>query len=125
MSPIEVAESVFVARQAILDESQETHAYELLFRSGLENCCRAVDGDAATLDVITRTFVEIGLDKLTSGKRCFINFSRKLLLDKIPLLLPPDLVTVEVLEDVEPDRQNRRSQRLCLITRLVGGVRSQ
>lgn len=104
MSQVEVAESVFVARQPILDDNQDTHAYELLFRSGLENCCRAVDGDAATLDVISRTFVEIGLDELTAGKPCFINFSRRLLLDKTPHLLPADLVTVEVLENVEPDR---------------------
>jgi len=104
MSELEVAESVFVARQPIFDESQDTHAYELLFRSGLENCCRAVDGDDATLDVISRTFVEIGLDELTSGKPCFINFSRRLLLEKTPHLLPPELVTVEVLEDVVPDK---------------------
>ncbi len=99
----EVAQSVFVARQPILDESQDTYAYELLFRSGLENYCMATDGDAATLDVISRTFVEIGLDELTAGKPCFINFSRQLLLDRTPHLLPPELVTVEVLEDVEPD----------------------
>ncbi|HUS93184.1 MAG TPA: HDOD domain-containing protein [Phycisphaerae bacterium] len=104
MSQTEVGQSVFVARQPILDGDQDTHAYELLFRSGLENCCRAVDGDTATLDVIAHTFLEIGMDELTSGKPCFINFTRKLLLEKTPHLLPPELVTVEILENVEPDR---------------------
>lgn len=105
MTQTQVAQSVFVARQPILDVSQDTYAYELLFRSGLENCCVAADGDAATLDVISRTFVEIGLDELTAGKPCFINFGRRLLLEKTPHLLPPGLVTVEVLEDVEPDSE--------------------
>ncbi len=105
MTQTEVAQGIFVARQPILDVDKDTLAYELLFRSGLENCCRATDGDAATLDVISRAFVEIGLDELTSGKPCFINFSRRLLLNRTPELLPPELVTIELLEDVEPDRE--------------------
>jgi c-di-GMP-related signal transduction protein len=103
MNQTAVGQTVFVARQPIFGEGQSTHAYELLFRSGLENCCGAVDGDRATLDVIANTFLEIGLDELTAGKPCFINFTRKLLVEKTPFLLPPELVVVEVLENVEPD----------------------
>ena len=103
MSQTDVGQTVFVARQPIFGEGQSTHAYELLFRSGLENCCAAMDGDRATLDVIANTFLEIGLDELTAGKPCFINFTRKLIVERTPRLLPPELVVVELLEDIEPD----------------------
>ena len=104
MAETATGHSVFVARQPILDGEQKTYAYELLFRSGLENRCNFTDGDSATLDVIANTFLEIGLDELTAGKPCFINFTRKLLLRNVPQLLPPDLVVVEILEDIEPDK---------------------
>ena len=103
MAETATGHSVFVARQPILDGEQKTYAYELLFRSGLENRCNFTDGDSATLDVIANTFLEIGLDDLTAGKPCFINFTRKLLLQNVPQLLPPELVVVEILEDIEPD----------------------
>ena len=39
---------VFVARQPIFDLKKRVVAYELLFRSGMENCFpRDVDGDTA------------------------------------------------------------------------------
>ncbi len=105
MTQTELTRSVFVARQPILDREETTHAYELLFRSGLENRCGMVEGDMATLEVIARTFTEIGVDELTAGKPCFVNFTRKLLLDRTAMLLPREFVTVEVLEDIEPDAE--------------------
>ena len=95
--------AVFVARQPIFDRNQKVFAYELLFRSGMGNAYDGTNADASTLDVIANSFVEIGLDELTGGKRAFINFTRNLLLHEITDLLPKDLVTVEILEDVEPD----------------------
>lgn len=104
MAETATGHSVFVARQPILDGQQNTYAYELLFRSGLESRCNFTDGDSATLDVIANTFLEIGVDDLTAGKPCFINFTRKLLLQNVPQLLPPELMVVEILEDIEPDK---------------------
>ena len=95
----------FVARQAILDRQQRVYAYELLFRSGLENVYSATDGDHASSKVITDSIALIGLDTLAGGKKAFINFTRKLILDEIPTVLPKDTVVVEILEDVEPDRE--------------------
>ena len=66
---------VFVARQPIFDKDKNVFAYELLFRSGLENYCDSLDGDESTLDVISNSFLVIGLDDLTDGKRGFINFT--------------------------------------------------
>ncbi len=97
--------SAFVARQPIFDGQQDVHAYELLFRSGLQNFCDAVDGDQSTLDVIANSFLVIGFDELTGGRRAFINFTRDLILRGVPKLLPSHLVTVEILEDIEPDEE--------------------
>jgi len=97
--------SVFVARQPIFHRAKNVHGYELLFRSGQENTYTGTDGDACTRDVIASSFVDIGLDELTGGARGFVNFTRNLLLGDVADLLPPDLVTVEVLETVEPDRE--------------------
>jgi len=105
MNQTEVGQSIFVARQPIFDAGQNTYAYELLFRAGLESYCGAIDGDSATLDVIANTFLDIGLEELTAGKPCFINFTRELLLRRTPQLLPPDVVTVEILEDVVADEE--------------------
>jgi len=98
-----VSTSVFVARQPIFHRAKNVHGYELLFRSGRENRFDGTDGDACTLDVIANSFATIGLDVLTAGHRGFINFTRNLLLQDVASLLPPDQVTVEVLENIEAD----------------------
>ena len=94
---------VFVARQPIFDREKVVHAYELLFRSGFENYYNALDDDKATVDVIANSFFVIGFDQLTDGRRAFINFTRNLLTRRVATLLPQEAVTVEILEDVEPD----------------------
>ena len=95
--------NVFVARQPIFDRGKNVYGYELLFRSGFENYYKALDPDRATVDVISNSLFVIGFDQLTDGRRAFINFTRNLLVQGVASLLPKDQVTVEILEDVEPD----------------------
>ena len=96
---------IFVARQPIFDRTQHVQAYELLFRSGLKDRSAEVeDGNEATARVLVESFLTIGLSRLTGGKRAFINFTRESLLSEAPLLFPKEEVVVEVLEDVNPDR---------------------
>lgn len=97
--------AVFVARQPVLTPASEVFGYELLFRSGLENSYTGTDPDESTLDVIANTFMAIGFEELTDGCRAFINFSRALLVEQVPTLLPKDRVVVEILEDIEPDQE--------------------
>jgi c-di-GMP-related signal transduction protein len=94
----------FVARQPIFDRRLCVFAYELLFRSGFDNLCdiEASEGDAASSEVLTMGFVLTGLQDLTGGRKASINFTRNLLLQGIPTLFPPDMLLVEVLEDVVP-----------------------
>jgi EAL and modified HD-GYP domain-containing signal transduction protein len=94
---------VFVARQPIFDAARHVVGYELLFRSGLENYYRSLDGDKSTIEVIANSFFVMGFDDLTGGKKSFINFTRNLLVKGVPALLPPESVVIEILESVEPD----------------------
>lgn len=94
---------VLVARQPIFDKGRNVVAYELLFRSGRSEGYDSNDGDQATIDVIANSFLSIGMDVVTGGKKAFINFTDNLLKKKVAQLLPCEVLAVEVLETVEPD----------------------
>ncbi|MBF0429949.1 MAG: HDOD domain-containing protein [Fibrobacteria bacterium] len=96
---------IYVARQPIFDAEQRVQAYELLFRSGLENFYPDIDGDIATSKVISNSFISIGFDELTKGKKAFINFTRKLIINGAATALPREAMTIEVLENIEPDEE--------------------
>ncbi|MHC4884739.1 MAG: EAL and HDOD domain-containing protein [Planctomycetota bacterium] len=97
--------SVLVARQPILDQHFNTCAYELLFRSGVENCFSHDDGDQASLSVINNSFLGFDMQTITGGHRAFINCTRSLLLSDYLEVLPSDRVVLEVLETVTPDAE--------------------
>ncbi len=95
---------VFVARQPIYDSAMAVMAFELLYRpSPSETKARIVDPRQATLEVISSAALEIGLDRLSGGQPVHINFPMELLVDVPDLPLPPDLVVIEVLEDVRAE----------------------
>jgi len=97
--------NIYVARQPIFDRQQKVYAYEILYRSSEENYNFASNGDLATSDVIVNSFLAIGLDKLTRGKKAFINFSKHLLDNETAFLLPRDLVSIEITKDIENDQE--------------------
>jgi len=93
--------NIFVARQPIFKRDKEVFAYELLFRSGLNNYFDPLqDGEEATSKVITNSFLLIGIANITEGKKAFINFSEEMLLQGYPSLFPKEIAVVEVLETV-------------------------
>ncbi|MEE4356255.1 MAG: HDOD domain-containing protein [Desulfococcaceae bacterium] len=94
---------VFLARQPIFSTEKKRFAYELLFRDSMENFMPDVNGEMATAKVLSTSFFTIGLEKVTGGKKAFINFTQKQLESEIPLLFPKELLVVEILEDVRPD----------------------
>jgi c-di-GMP-related signal transduction protein len=94
---------VFIARQPIFDTNQGVYGYELLYRSGMQNVYSGVDGDKASFSVIGNTLLVIGSQQISQGKRVFVNFTRKLLLEGAATYLPREIGVIEILEDVEPD----------------------
>jgi len=95
---------VFVARQPIFDQRESVTAYELLFRGSRDNHYNADDADIASYHTLNNALHLVGLDALTGGKRAFINFTRRLLLEDAYTLLPPSIGVIELLEDIEPDQ---------------------
>lgn len=94
-----------MGRQPIFDARQIVYGYELLYRAGNGNFCDELDGDRATSEVITSSFLLLGLDRLTRGRKAFINFTRNLLVNKVASMLPHDSIVVEIIETVEPDEK--------------------
>ncbi len=97
---------VFVARQPIMDLQGEIFGYELLFRAGMENYFPAdTNQDFAASKVLFDAVSLFGLDTLLDGKRGFLNFTRKLILEDAATLFPKEHLVVEVLENVQPDAE--------------------
>ncbi len=94
----------FIARQPIFDGKLHTFGYELLFRDSLENVFPAVDGDAASSAVLSNSFLCVGIEKLTGGRKAFINFTRNLLLRQVPRLFSNDILYAELLETIMPEQ---------------------
>lgn len=96
---------IYIARQPIFDKNQRVVSYEMLFRSNKHNFYNSVDGNEATCNVISNTFLTIGIDKLTGGKKVFINFTEELLLNETPAMLPKEYLVIEILETVNPTKE--------------------
>lgn len=95
----------FVARQPIFNRKNDVVAYELLFRSGHEDNYDGIDGDKATMNVISNSFYSSDLKTIINDKRVFINFTEKLIKEELATILPPKRVIVEILENVEPNSE--------------------
>jgi EAL and modified HD-GYP domain-containing signal transduction protein len=99
-----VVRSVRIGRQAIYDAGRRLFGYELLFRAN-DGRDDEIAGEQATSQVIASTFGTFGLENIADGKPILINFTRAFLTGIIPIPVEPDLVVVEVLENVVVDRE--------------------
>lgn len=95
-------QNVLVGRQPIFDKKLVVYAYELLFRSDIDDNSSSgmIDGDSATTQVIINAFVEIGLEKLVRDKYAAINLTESFILDIDKIPFPKDQVILEILEDI-------------------------
>lgn len=122
--PVDAAtgETLYLARQPILNGRRETCGYELLFRSGYASTAVFMDGTQATSRLLFNTFAEIGLDDVVGPHPAYVNFTREFLTGQVELPPRPDRLVVEVLENVEIDdavirgvrRLSKRGFRIAL-----------
>lgn len=91
----------YLARQPILDLKGQVHAYELLFRNGLENAFGNADLETASRTIVDNA-VMFGLDDLTGGHPAFVNCTAEVLTGELASVLPSSLTVLEILETVEP-----------------------
>lgn len=92
---------VLIGRQPIFDRDREVVGYELLYRDSQVNRAQFVDGHKATSTVLSRAFVEIGIDRLIGDKLAFINLPKTMIRGDLELPAASQQIVLEVLEDVE------------------------
>lgn len=104
---------VFVARQAIFDDTLRVTGYELLFRRDGNDAFPAdlVDPTRASLEVVLHGLTTIGMEVLTNGKPAFVNVTRDLLLGDLLTALPAEKFVLEVPEDLVADADVRAALR--------------
>jgi len=95
---------IYVARQPIFDIKKCIFGYELLFRADMANFFPEMEGNSATSKLLSNSFFNIGIEKIAGSNLAFINFTQELLLKQLPLMFSQDRLVVEILENVQPDR---------------------
>lgn len=96
--------NVYLARQPIYDAVRKLSAYELLYREDETNrFSGSVNGNAATSILVSDAITVFGIKNITNGNLAYINFTKQLILEDFALLLSPDEVVVEILEDTIVD----------------------
>ncbi|MCL6414740.1 HDOD domain-containing protein [Aestuariirhabdus sp. Z084] len=95
--------TTLLARQPIFDTERNVKAYELLFRAGDNTSANLAEdaGDNATSTVFSNLFAGVEHEELLGNVPAFINFTRNILLQNLPL--SSDYYVVEVLEDTKVD----------------------
>lgn len=83
---------VMVGRQPILDRRRHVFGYELMFRPADDMQAAEVTIDEATAHVIADGMLSFGLDKLTHGRRAFIELSPSFLRHDVVKVLPTSVV---------------------------------
>lgn len=93
---------VFIGRQPILDASGELYGYELLCRDEHGKLAIVGNGDRESTQMLLDAILTIGLERLTTGHRAFINVTETLVLGHLIDSLPPHNIVLEILETVAP-----------------------
>ena len=95
---------ICVARQAIFDPQSRIFAHEILYRGSAEQLTAQSwrDPVETTREVIRNIVFGIGLHKLLSGVKGFLNVPHQLLDDRVLEALPANQLSLEILETAEP-----------------------
>jgi c-di-GMP-related signal transduction protein len=93
----------FFARQPILNVQKAVLGYELLFRNNRQNIYNSMDGNRATLEILSNALFYSSFQQMVNNKLGLVNFTRDLLFDDAIFLFSPQNLVIEVLEDVVPD----------------------
>lgn len=96
-------DEIFLGRQPILDGQGRIVAFELLFRNGESDRAEISDDTQASAHVISSAFGTLGMCLTQGSCHYYVNVGRELLLSDAIELLPPEHVTLELLESVRVD----------------------
>lgn len=98
--------TVHLGRQAIYDASLHSRAYELFYRAAPaspESAGRdpagdplSIDPERATCSLVLSAFSELGLERVASKKRVFLDISHDVISGALPLPVSPEVVVLQV-----------------------------
>lgn len=97
-SPTTGTDTIYLARQPILDAQRELVAYEILFRSADTDSATVSDDVHATSTVIAHAFGDMGLDKVLGTLDGYLNVDAEFLDSPLLESMPPRRIVLEVLE---------------------------
>ena len=88
---------IFIGRQPIYNRNLGVYAYEILFRTSAKNeAGQNFNEDIATAQVISNTFLDIGLDNLVGSSMVCVNTTERLLLNDDALPLPANRTILDI-----------------------------
>jgi EAL and modified HD-GYP domain-containing signal transduction protein len=96
--------TVHLGRQAIYDSSLHSRAYEVFYRPAptARSSRRptpdplAIDPERATCSLVLSAFAELGLERVASKKRVFLDVSHDVISGALPLPVSPEIVVLQV-----------------------------
>ncbi|MHC1743699.1 MAG: EAL and HDOD domain-containing protein [Syntrophobacteraceae bacterium] len=100
-----------VVRQPIFDSKQVVFGYKILCSSHHSETTNELLQPDLSLKEIENTFLLIGFDKITSGKKAFVDLTRSLFEGETEITLPKDLTVVEISYCLESSETLIRSAR--------------
>ncbi len=92
----------YIGRQPIFDHDNRVCAYDLLYRSSLENEIGDVNRAVATSRVVVDAFVEIGIEKIVGNHRAVLNVDQAFLIDPDLVSMPSDRVVLQLPSTARP-----------------------
>lgn len=96
-----MSESLYFARQPILDLHGNTYAYELLYRTSSDHFFEPIkNGRLATAQVLVYALNLAGLNKTLGETFAFVNIDEELLMDEMLFSIPKEQFVLEILENV-------------------------
>jgi c-di-GMP-related signal transduction protein len=101
---MQLADSVLVARQPILDGQLDVSAYRLFAHaSGVQDAFADLHAERSDARVLNDAFLEMDIHAVTGGKPAHLPVTRELLVDGVVTLLPPAGLVPELPADVGAD----------------------
>jgi EAL and modified HD-GYP domain-containing signal transduction protein len=98
-------QTIYLARQPIVDANKELVGFELLFRATANNVADATDSVFATSTVIANAFTEIGLDQVIGSVDGYLNVDADFLYSEMIEALPASRIVLELLETTIVDER--------------------
>jgi len=106
------SQSIYLARQPIVDRNSELVGYELLFRSTDGDHSGVEDSVLATSTVIANAFAEIGLAQVIGPLVGHLNVDTEFLFSDLVEALPADRIVLELYEKKVDEHTMERLQSL-------------